>query len=62
MTKFENAFSRVLGFEGGYSDDPDDRGGKTRFGITEATAAKHGYTGHMEDITLNFAKHIYKKD
>lgn len=57
--KFEKAFQEVLGFEGGYSDDPDDRGGKTKFGITEATARRLGYKGDMKDLTLDQAKKLY---
>ena len=57
--KFEQAFEEILGFEGGYSDDPDDRGGKTKFGITEATAKKAGYKGDMKDLTLDMAKKMY---
>ena len=48
-----------MGFEGGYSDDPDDRGGKTKFGITEATARRLGYKGDMKDLTLDQAKKLY---
>lgn len=33
---FDYAFNLILGFEGGYSNDPDDRGGRTKYGITEA--------------------------
>jgi lysozyme family protein len=34
---FRIAIDRTVRFEGGYSDDPVDRGGKTKYGITEAT-------------------------
>lgn len=57
--KFEKAFDEILGFEGGYSDDPDDKGGKTKFGITEDVARKWGYTGKMKDLPLDTAKEIY---
>ena len=33
---FDAAFNQTLGYEGEYSDDPDDRGGRTKYGITEA--------------------------
>jgi hypothetical protein len=36
MDFFSSAFSYLLKNEGGYSNDPDDKGGKTKFGITEA--------------------------
>jgi len=35
--RFSEVLSVVLGFEGGYADDPDDRGGRTNYGITEGT-------------------------
>ncbi|MGN6123997.1 MAG: glycosyl hydrolase 108 family protein, partial [Sphingomonas oligoaromativorans] len=31
--------------EGGYSARPADKGGPTRFGISEAVARAHGYKG-----------------
>ena len=31
---FQKAVQRVLGLEGGYVDDPDDRGGATNYGIS----------------------------
>ena len=35
MAGFQNSLKRVLELEGGYSDDPNDKGGNTNFGITE---------------------------
>ncbi|EFC92474.1 protein of unknown function DUF847 [Dethiosulfovibrio peptidovorans DSM 11002] len=35
--RFSEVLSVVLGFEGGYVNDPDDRGGRTNYGITEGT-------------------------
>lgn len=34
---FEIAYNRTAKFEGGWADDPADRGGKTNRGVTEAT-------------------------
>ena len=36
--------------EGGYVDHKADRGGKTRYGITERVARAWGYQGHMRDF------------
>ena len=34
---FLNALAKTLGFEGGIVDDPNDRGGLTKWGITQRT-------------------------
>lgn len=60
MADFERALKRTLGYEGGYDDDPDDPGGKTRWGITEAEARASGYAGEMRDYPLYLAKEIYR--
>lgn len=50
----------VIYIEGGYSDDPYDPGGKTKYGITEGIAREYGYTGKMEDLSIELATKIYK--
>lgn len=62
MNAFDDAIADLIGIEGDYSDDPADSGGKTRFGITEAVARRHGYTGVMRDLPPALAKDIYRKD
>ena len=47
--------------EGGYSNHPADRGGPTRFGITEAVARAHGYRGAMRDLPRVEAEAIYRR-
>lgn len=59
---FNKAFDHVILVEGGYVDDPLDPGGKTKYGITEEVARKHGYSGEMKDLDLDIAKFIYKMD
>lgn len=60
---FDEAFDRLLGHEGGYSDNPLDPGGKTMWGVTEAVARAKGYTGDMRDLPQIFAKaKIYRPD
>lgn len=44
---------------GGYTDDPDDPGGKTIWGVTEATARAHGYAGEMREMPRRTAERIY---
>lgn len=59
---FDQAFDALLKHEGDYSDHADDPGGRTRFGITEAVARKHGYTGDMRQLPVSAAKAIYRAD
>lgn len=51
----------VIAAEKGYVDDPNDRGGPTNYGITEAVARANGYPGGMRDLPLAFARSIYEK-
>jgi lysozyme family protein len=59
---FAEALVEVFGIEGGFSDDPSDSGGATRYGITEAVARRHGYTGPMRELPVVTAKAIYRAD
>ena len=61
MDRFERIFDYLLRVEGGYSDDENDKGGKTKFGITEEEARDFGYKGDMQNLTKDFAKNIYLK-
>lgn len=56
---FRAAFDRLLQIEGGFSDDPLDSGGATRWGITQFVARRHGYTGPMETLPRRVAEQIY---
>lgn len=62
MASFEKALKHTLGIEGGYADHWADRGGKTRYGITEETARNNGYSGEMKDFPLDKAKEIYRRE
>ena len=57
--KFETAFALLLGHEGEFSDHPDDPGGKTRYGVTEAVARETGYKDDMRELPLELAQRIY---
>lgn len=52
----------ILAIEGGYSNDPQDGGGETNFGVTIATARRCGYTGSMKDMTKDQALLIYSSE
>lgn len=58
---FDTCFTRLLGNEGGYSNNPNDNGGATNWGVTQAVARTNGYQGDMRDFTQEQAKQIYKK-
>ena len=48
--------------EGGYSNDPNDPGGETNWGITVSDARANGYTGNMQAMTWTQAVAIYKSE
>lgn len=58
---FNRAFDLLITHEGGFSNHPDDPGGATMYGITEVVARAEGYTGPMRELTLDFAKQVYRK-
>ncbi len=51
----------VIGREGGYVSHPADRGGATRWGITEAVARAHGYSGDMREFPRRDAVALYER-
>lgn len=61
MDRFKKFLDYIFEVEGGYTDDENDRGGKTTWGITEEEAREFGYTGDMRNLTKDFAKNIYLK-
>lgn len=55
---FERAFVELIGIEGGYVNDPTDRGGETKYGIS-----KRSYPNlDIKNLSLQDAKEIYYRD
>lgn len=58
MAPFEKALAFVLRHEGGYSNDPRDSGGETKFGIS-----KRAYPDEdIANLTPERAGELYKRD
>lgn len=49
----------IIAREGGYVNDPTDRGGETMYGVTLKTARQYGYTGEMRNLPYEQAFAIY---
>lgn len=60
MTPFELGWAKTGPKEAGYSNQPNDRGGPTKYGVTERVARANGYTGNMRDLSLKTAMSIAK--
>jgi lysozyme family protein len=56
----DDYINAIVGIEGGYSNNPADRGGETIYGITVAVARAYGYTGAMKDMPRSTAIDIYR--
>ena len=65
MDNFEKSLSFVFGNEGGYSNDPNDRGGETNLGITQSTLDRarleiNGLPSSVRNLTRAQAEEIYR--
>ena len=55
---FDECFAKLIGHEGCYSNNPADKGGETKWGIS-----KRAYPSlDIADLTLDDAKTLYKRD
>lgn len=61
MSSFDDAWMTLVGNEGGYTNNPNDPGGETMWGITARVARASGYMGPMPELPLDTAKSIAKK-
>ncbi len=57
----ETLIDNVIGREGGYVNHPADRGGATRWGITERVARSHGFAGDMRHYPRAEAVSVYRR-
>ena len=57
----DDLIDELIEREGGYVSHPADRGGPTRYGITEAVARAHGYGGAMAELPREEAAAIYRR-
>lgn len=56
---FKTALKYTLSFEGGYVNHPQDKGGPTKYGITQRMAREKGYSGNMKYLRKGFARNVY---
>ena len=61
MITVDTIIDKILENEGGYSNNPNDAGGETNFGITVAVARANGYQGAMRDMSEATARRIYQQ-
>lgn len=61
LMNVDAAIEELIDREGGFVSNPADKGGPTCFGITEAVARAHGYTGLMRQLPREEAAQIYKR-
>ena len=61
MPDIDQLIDELIEREGNYANHPADRGGPTRFGITEAVARAHGYGGAMAALPREEATAIYRR-
>lgn len=58
---YNEAFEKLLGHEGRFSNNPNDPGGPTCWGVTERVARANGYNGDMQFFSQADAKVIYRR-
>lgn len=64
----ENIIAHCVNVEAGYVNNPADKGGETKYGITYATAQEHkaelverfGWNGKVIDLTQDMAMYLYR--
>lgn len=59
--KIDDAIEELIVREGGYTNNPNDSGGETMYGITVAVARAYHYSGPMNMLPRSTAAAIYKQ-
>ncbi|HEX8389221.1 MAG TPA: glycosyl hydrolase 108 family protein [Sphingomonas sp.] len=59
--RIDRLIDDLIDREGGFVDHPADRGGPTRWGITEAVARAAGYRGSMRALPRDAAEDVYRR-
>lgn len=57
----DTLIDELIAREGGFTDHPADKGGPTRWGITEAVARANGYAGDMRAFPQEEARTLYRR-
>lgn len=57
-TAFDNAFNVTLGYEGGLTNDANDKGGLTKYGISHKTYPNED----IKNLTIDRSKFLYERD
>ena len=57
----DSLIEELIHREGEYANHPADRGGPTRWGVTETVARAHGYHGDMRNLSRELAAEIYRR-
>lgn len=58
MAPFDEAFLIIIGHEGGCVNDPNDRGGETKYGISKVRYPNED----IPNLSLDRAKFLFKRD
>jgi lysozyme family protein len=62
MKSIDQMIDDLIGREGRFSNNPNDAGGATMWGITEKVARANGYLGRMQDMPRTTAEAIYRAE
>jgi len=62
----DEMIDRILAREGGYVNHPDDRGGPTKFGITQGTLSRYygraATVAEVQSLSVEVAREIYERN